>query len=147
MGRHEERIEDLEALVATLFRLNEAEDLARDVYPEALKEILEIHDQTVEAIIARAESILRIRPGLHGPNPKVPLEVLERYFEALKQAAELEWLRSQKLKRVEARKARQMANHLAKLTHNAALAIKVVAQARGQWSEDYRDRLGINPWI
>ena len=140
-------VQELEELVANLLRLTDAEEDALQAFPDALPEIRYIMDEVVEEIIRKASTALGKNPSMRGGPSKIPLEVYERLFYTLRLAAESEWVRSQKLKRRDARKARKNADRLAVLTAQAANALMVVAKARNQWSVEYLQEHGLEPWI
>ncbi len=140
-------VKELEGLVANLLRLTDAEDAALQAFPDALPEIRSILEEIVEEIIQKASTALGKHPGMRGGLQKTPLEIYERYFYTLRLAAEAEWVRSQKLKGKGARKARKNADRLAVLTTEAANALMVVAKARNQWSVEYVQEHGLEPWV
>lgn len=140
-------LDEIEYLATQIQGLVEAEGLAFQAQPEMLPEIRKLYYSAVKRLRTLAMKLLKRRPSLAAGGPRIPMEVLERLFLVLRDQAEIALVRSTKLHGKDAKQARAASESLAKLTRTAATSIKLTAEAKGIWSEEYAERLGIGPWL
>jgi hypothetical protein len=140
-------IDDIEKLAERITALREAEELAIDINRQMLPELRKLHYASLKSLNSMAKRLLRGRISLGGKPPKIPIEFVERLFVLLRDQAEMEWTRSLKLSGSEQRKSKVQADKLARLAHQAAVSLKIVAESRGIWNDKYVSEHGLDAWL
>jgi hypothetical protein len=139
-------IDEIEHLATRLNSLREAEELAIQAQPQMVQELRHLHREALKDFYSLVLKLFKGRIEL-GVKPKIPMEVLERLFAVLRDQAEIEWSRSLKLTPgVESRKGRASADRLARLAGQAASALRITAESRGIWNDEYAAQHGLDPW-
>lgn len=139
-------IDEIERLAARLNSLREAEELAIQAQPQMVQELRYLHHEALNNFHSLVLKLFKGRIEL-GVKPKIPMEVLERLFAVLRDQAEMEWSRSLKLTGAEAKKGRASADRLARLAGQAASALRITAESRGLWNDEYAAQHGLDPWV
>lgn len=110
----------------------------RAIYDESMKEFL--------ALARKAAGVGKAK-GLLSGTGRIPLEAPERYFGTLRLRAEAEWARSHRLTGKEAARSRKIADMLADLTRQAALALRKLAEDRKVWTPEYIKEHELGSWV
>lgn len=140
-------IDDAEYLLGRLAVLREAEELASQGVPEMVPDLSRLYRSTLRHLGAVVARILGSRASLGSRRAGPPLEVVERLFLSLKVEAEFERWRTSRLRGKAKKEAQADADELARMTRQAAAAVKLLAEAHGVWNEQYIEDLGLEPWL
>jgi len=140
-------IDDAEYLLRRLAVLREAEELASQGVPDMVPDLRRLYRSTLRHLGAIVARVLGSKASMGSRRSGPSLEVVERLFLGLKVEAEFEKWRVSRLRGKERKEAESDADELARMTRQAAAAVKLLAEAHGEWSEQYVDDLGLEPWL
>lgn len=140
-------IDEIEHLAERMVSLREAEELAVEAFPQMVPELRRLHYASIEACLRLSKKLLRGRLQLGARGPQVSLEVAERLFIVLRDQAEMEWNRSLKATGPEVRRSKKKADQFARLARQAALSLKIIAESKGIWTDQYISEHGLDAWL
>ena len=140
-------IDDAEYLLRRLAVLREAEELASQAVPHMVPDLRRLYRSTLRHLAAIVARLLGSKASMGARRPGLPLETIERLFLGLKVEAEFEKWRASRLRGKERKEAEADADELARMTRQAATAVKLLAEAHDVWSEQYVQDLGLEPWL
>lgn len=145
-----EALDELGYLTTQANSLSDSIELAREVSPDMLPELKRLQSQ----VLNRIQYIARYLLGPSGfsmegkqKHPKVTLETLERMFLKFRADTESAYAKLSRASASEEKRLSKVALVLSRLTQQTARSLKVVAEARGLWNEEYMNEHGLGSWI